>query len=68
METISKMGPMIVVGFTKAQGSKAKHVEWVRATQSNQSEGQSDTKGGQQLAHPVPHRGDLASSRFVYES
>jgi hypothetical protein len=40
----------------------------VRAAQSNQSEGRSDTKGGQQLVHPAPHRGDLASSSFIYES
>jgi hypothetical protein len=65
---ISKMGPMIIVGSAKAQGSKEKPTNRVRATQSNQSEGRSDTKGGQQLAHPVPHRGDLTSSSFVSES
>jgi hypothetical protein len=47
--TVSEMGPTIVVGSAKAQGSKAK-------------------PGGQQLVHPVPHRGALASSSFVSES
>jgi hypothetical protein len=36
MATVSKMGPTIVVGSTKAQGLKAKPTE-----------GRSDTKGGQ---------------------
>jgi hypothetical protein len=59
---------MIVVGSTKAQGSKVKPASRVRAAQSNQSEGQSDTNGGQQLAHPEPHRGDQTSSNFISES
>jgi hypothetical protein len=42
------MAPMITVECAKAQGSKAKPVDWVRVAQSNQSEGQSDTKDGQQ--------------------
>jgi hypothetical protein len=57
MATIYKMGPMIVVGSTKAQGSKAKPTSRVRVAQSNQSEGQSNTMGGQQLVHPTPHQG-----------
>jgi hypothetical protein len=36
--------------------------------QSNQSEGRSDIKGGQHLAHLGPHRGDSTSSSFIYES
>jgi hypothetical protein len=52
----------------KTQGSKAKPANRVRAAQSNQSEGQSDTKGGQQLAHLEPHQGDPSSSSFIYES
>jgi hypothetical protein len=52
------MGPTIAKGSTKAQGSKAKPASRVRATQSNQSEGRSDTKGGQQLVHSEPHRGN----------
>jgi hypothetical protein len=66
--TIYKIGPTIVVGSAKTQGSKAKPVSRVRATQSNQREEPSDTKCGQQLVHSVPHRGDLASSSFVFES
>jgi hypothetical protein len=55
-------------GSTKAQGSKAKPARPVRAAQSDQSEGRSDTKGGQQLVHPGPHRRDLTPSSFVSES
>jgi hypothetical protein len=55
-------------GPTKAQGSKAKPASWVSTAQSKQSEGQGDTKGGQQLAHLGPHRGDPTSSNFVSES
>jgi hypothetical protein len=47
MTTVSKMGPTIVEGPANAEGSKAKPVRWVRTTQSNQSEGRSDTRGGQ---------------------
>jgi hypothetical protein len=39
MATVYKMGPMIAVGSAKAQGSKAKPTSWVKAVQSNQSEG-----------------------------
>jgi hypothetical protein len=64
----SKMSPTIAVRSAKAQGLKAKPTNWVRAVLSNQSEGQSATKGGQELAHPEPHQGDPASSSFVSES
>jgi hypothetical protein len=37
-------------GACKAQGLEAKPARWVRAAHSKQSEGQSDTWGGQQLA------------------
>jgi hypothetical protein len=52
----------------KALGSKAKPASWTRVAKSKQSEGQSNKKGGQRLAHPGPHRGDPASSSFVSES
>jgi hypothetical protein len=61
------MGHTIVVVSTKAQGSNAKPTNWFRAVQNNQNEGRSDTKGGQQLVHSEPHRGDLTSSNFVSE-
>jgi hypothetical protein len=51
-----------------AHGSKAKPATRVSATQSKQSEGQSDTKDGQQLAHPGPRQGIPSSSSFVSES
>jgi hypothetical protein len=62
MTTVFEMAPMIVMVSAKDQGSKAKPVE---SGQSNQSLGRSDTKGGQQLEHPVPHRGDPTSSSFI---
>jgi hypothetical protein len=52
----------------KAYGFMAKPASRVSATQSKQSEGQSDTKVGQQLAHLGPIRGDPTSSSFVSES
>jgi hypothetical protein len=45
---------MSAEGSAKAHGSKAKPTNRVRATLSNQCEGRSDTKGGQQLVHPEP--------------
>jgi hypothetical protein len=68
MATISTTGPIIVVGSAKAQGLKAKTASRVKAAQSNQSEGQSNTRGGQQLVHPEPYRGDPTSSSFISES
>jgi hypothetical protein len=59
------MGPQWLRDLLTAQGSKAKIAIWVRAAQSEE---RNDTKGGQQLAHPVPHRGNLTSSSFVSES
>jgi hypothetical protein len=57
-QTVSKMGPTIIMGSTKAQGLEAKPTSRVRATQSNESKGRSNTKGGQQMVHSEPHRGD----------
>jgi hypothetical protein len=68
MTTVSKMGPTTTVRSAKAQGLKAKPASRVKPAQSNQSEGQSEIKGGQQLVHPEPHRGDPTSSSFVSES
>jgi hypothetical protein len=45
-------GPHDYHGPTKAQGSKEKSTSQVNATQSKQSKGQNDTKGGQLLALP----------------
>jgi hypothetical protein len=45
-------------GPAKAQGSQAKPANRVNTAQSKQREGQSDTKGGQQLALPeTPSKG-----------
>jgi hypothetical protein len=61
-------GPHDCCGPAKAPASKAKPVSRVSAGQSEQSDGQCDRKGGKQLAHPGPHRGDSTSSNFVSES
>jgi hypothetical protein len=51
-------GPHNCRGPVKAQGSKAKLASRVSAAQSNQSEGQSDTSDGQEMALPgTPLRG-----------
>jgi hypothetical protein len=54
-------------GVCESSGFEGETCQWVRATQSNQSEGRSDTKGGYQLAHSEPHRGDPTPSTFVSE-
>jgi hypothetical protein len=66
MATISETGPMIVVRSAKAQGLKAKHIDRVRAVQSNPSEGRSDTREGQHFGAPdAPSRGpDLLKLRI----
>jgi hypothetical protein len=58
----------MVEGSAEAQGSKVKPARRVKAAQNDQSKGQSDTKGGPQLEHLGPHRGDPTSSTFVSES
>jgi hypothetical protein len=68
MKTVSKMGPTIVVGLLIAQGSKAKPTSQASTTLSEQSEGWSDTNGGQQMAHLEPHRGDPTSLSLISES
>jgi hypothetical protein len=50
--TVSTIGFTITVGPAKAQGLKVKLICWVRAAQSNQSEGRSDTKEGQYFGTP----------------
>jgi hypothetical protein len=61
-------GPHNCRGPAKAHGSKAKPTSWVSAIKSKHSEGRSNTKGGQQLVHIGPHRGDPMFSSFVSES
>jgi hypothetical protein len=55
------MGPTIVVGSAKAQGSKAKPK--ASGVRDNVTQRMDNI-----LAHLVPYRGDPASSRFVSES
>jgi hypothetical protein len=54
-------------GPAKAQGSKAKPTNQFSVAQSKQSEGQSDTKCGQQLAHRDPIKG-TRHRRALYQS
>jgi hypothetical protein len=60
-----EMRPSMGEGPAKYQGLKTKPARQVRAAQSEE---QSDTKGGQQLARSMPYRGDPTSSSFVFES
>jgi hypothetical protein len=65
MTSVSKMSSTIVVGSAKAWGLKTKPIngsEPSRATTARYEVTQTMTNI---LAHPVPHRGDLASSGFV---
>jgi hypothetical protein len=56
--TVSEMGPTIAVGSAKAQGFEGETHLWVRAAQSSQSEGRSDTKDDQYFSAPgAPSRG-----------
>jgi hypothetical protein len=50
-------GPHDCRGLDLPQGSKAKPTSQVKAAPLEQSEGQSDIKGGQQLARSGLHRG-----------
>jgi hypothetical protein len=58
-------GPHVCHGPRIAQGSNAKPTSRVSATPCEQSEGRSDTKGGQQLVQLGPHQGNSTSSSFV---
>jgi hypothetical protein len=64
MITVSKMFSTIVMGLLQLRDLRQNPP----AAPSKQRKGQRDTKGGQQLAWPRPHRGGLTSSSFVSES
>jgi hypothetical protein len=63
-----KWVPQLSWGLPKLRVQRQNPPSQVRAAQSNQGEGQSNTKGDQQLAQLVPHRGGLVSSSFISES
>jgi hypothetical protein len=67
-QAVSENGSHDCHGVCESSRFKGETHQWVRAAQSNQSEGRSDTKGGYQLAHLEPHRGDPALSSFISES
>jgi hypothetical protein len=66
--TLSKMGPTIVVGSAKAQGSKAKSVYGLEPSRTTRARDEVTQRMANILAHPVPHQGDPASSCFISES
>jgi hypothetical protein len=68
LTTVSEMGPMIVVGSTKAQGLNAKSVYGLEPPRATRVRDQATQKMANILAHPSPHRGDPASSNFISES
>jgi hypothetical protein len=65
---VSETGPMIDVGSTKAEGSKAKPVNGSEPPKTTRARDEATQRMANILAHSVPHRGDLASSSFVSES
>jgi hypothetical protein len=64
---VSETGPMIDVGSTKAQGSKAKPVNGSEPPKTTRARDEATQRMANILAHSVPHRGDLTSSSFVSE-
>jgi hypothetical protein len=68
MATISKMGPTFAMGSTKAQGSKTKFINGSEPPRATRARDEVTQRMANILAHPVPHRGDPASSSFVSES
>jgi hypothetical protein len=68
MATVSEMGLMIVVGSTKAQGSKAKLVYDSELPRATRVRDKAIQRIANILAHPMPHRGDPTSSTLAFES
>jgi hypothetical protein len=68
MTTISNIGPMIAVRSAKAQGLKAKPINGVEPPRATRARDKSTKRMVNILVHPVPHRGDPASSSFLSES
>jgi hypothetical protein len=66
--TVFKIGPTIVVGSAKAQGSKAKHVYGSQPPRETRVRDKATQRMTNILVHSVPHRGDPASSSSVFES
>jgi hypothetical protein len=67
MATVSKMGPMTVVGSAKAQGSKVKPVNGSELPRATRVRDEATQRMANILARLVPHRGDSMSSSFVSE-
>jgi hypothetical protein len=68
MATVSKTGPTFAMGSAKAQGSKTKFINGSEPPRATRVRDEATQRMANILAHPVPHRGDPASSSFVSES
>jgi hypothetical protein len=53
--TVSEMGPMIAMGSTKAQGSKAKPVYGSEPPRATRARDEATQRMANILVHPVPH-------------
>jgi hypothetical protein len=65
---VSEIGPMIAVGFAKAQDSKAEPINGSDPPTATRARDEATQRMANILAHPVPHQGDPASSSFISES
>jgi hypothetical protein len=65
MATVSKTGPIIAVGSTKAQGLKAKPINESEPPRATRVRDEATQRMANILMHPVPHRSDPASSSFI---
>jgi hypothetical protein len=66
--TVSEIGPMIVMGSAKAQGSKVKPIYRSEPPRATRGRDEAKQRMPNILMHLVPHRGEPASSSFVSES
>jgi hypothetical protein len=67
-KTVSQIGPMIVVGFAKAQSLKVKPVYGSEPPRATRARDEATQRMDNILTHPMPHQGDPASSSFLSES
>jgi hypothetical protein len=62
------MDPMIAIRSAKAQGLKAKPIYGSKPLRATRARDKMTQRMANILVHLVPHRGDLASSSFLFES
>jgi hypothetical protein len=66
--TVSKTSPMIAMGCNKAQGLKENPSVGSEPPKATRVRDEATQGRAHILAHPVPQRGDPASSSFIFES